>query len=128
MLTPEEKGFYIDTAIRASELSSCSSRQGSVVVRDRKILSHGYNRKIIKDEKWEISAIYDAIFGSDKNLIENSTVFCSYFPSVADIILIVASGVVSINFVGDVNDSESVLLLNKLAAAKISLEIVAFKK
>lgn len=124
MLTPEEKSFFIEIAIGAIKLSGCSPGRAAVLVRDRQILSHGYNRKIMKNEKWEISAIYDVIFGARQEDLTGTTLFCTYFPTVEDLMLIVATGVSSINFIGGITDKDAVFFLNKITGSGIPLEIV----
>ena len=126
MLNPEEKFFFINIAIGARKLSGCNPRRGAVLIRDRQILSHGYNRRIIKNEKWEINAIYDAVFGARGGDLTGTTLFCTYFPTVDDLILILSTGISSINFVGKITDSDkdAVLFLNKITSAGIPLEIV----
>jgi hypothetical protein len=98
------------------------------LVNDRQLLSHGYNRWIMKDEKWEISAIYDAIFGARKENLAGSMLFCTYFPTVEDLILISATGITSINFLGPIINQESVMFINKLNASHIPLEIFELQK
>ena len=130
MLRPEEKAFFMHIALGARELSGCSVGQGAVIVRDRRLLAYGFNKKVTMKGAWEISAIYDAIFGSRTDNLEGTCLFCTYFPSVNDIILIASIGGISINFFDSITEanSEAVRLLNELNAESIPLEIVQLQK
>jgi deoxycytidylate deaminase len=114
------------TAVGARELSGCPIGQGAVIVRDRSLLAYGFNRKITPKGSWEISANYDAIFGARVENLDGSFLFCTYFPTVDDIILIVSVGCIEINFMGSItkDNSEAVRLLNQLSEESIPLEIV----
>lgn len=124
MLGAQEKSFFIYTAIGARELSGCDIKQGAVLIQDRKLLAYGFNKKIIKEEKWEISAIYDAIFGSRTESLIDATLFCTFFPSVDDIKLMVSVGIASLYLIGETGDAEAVYFINKLNAGGIPLEII----
>jgi deoxycytidylate deaminase len=130
MLRPEEKSFFIYVAAGASNLSECSDKRGAVIVRDRRLLAYGYNRKLTTKDTWEISAIYDAIFGTYSENLENTNIFCTYFPSVEDIKLIVSVGVYSIYFMGVITEADSgaVRMVNQLNSEHIPLEIVQLQK
>jgi hypothetical protein len=56
--------------------------------------------------------------------------FCTYFPTVEDVILILSTGVASINFMGGVTDKDrdAVMFLNKISASGIPLEIVELER
>jgi deoxycytidylate deaminase len=123
MLEDKEKGFYTETAIGASKLSGCLPRQGALLIQDRRILAHGYNKKIITGEEWEMSAIYDAVFASRNEKLEGTTLFTTYFPTIEDLKLIVAVGITSLYFMGNINDAKAVKLLNNLKSESIPLEI-----
>jgi tRNA(Arg) A34 adenosine deaminase TadA len=113
-------------AVGARDLSGCPIKRGAVIVRDRRLLAYGFNRKITVKGTWEISAIYDAVFGARTEDLDGSTLFCTYFPSVDDIILIASIGGISINFMDSITEtnSEAVRLLNQLTEESIPLEIV----
>ena len=80
----------------------------------------------MKKGSWEISAIYDAIFGARSENLNGTTLFCNYFPSIDDLKLIVSVGIISINIPGAIIDidPEVIKLLNEINAEEIALEIV----
>jgi deoxycytidylate deaminase len=124
MLTTEEKRFFIDTALGIGRISKCPLQQGAVLVRGSRILSHGYNRRIVPNKDWEISAIYDALFGArDTNLLDTA-LFSTYFPPLDDTKLILATGVSTLYFLGKITSPETVSLLNSLQGSSISLEVI----
>ena len=114
MLGDREKSFFIHTAMGASEFSGCERKQGALLVRDTRILSYGFNRRVVKDKKWEVSAAYDAIFGSRQEDLSGTAIFLSYFPEVDDLKLIVATGIKSIYFNGKIDDAKAVEFMNNL--------------
>jgi len=124
MLTAEEKGFFASIAWGASKLSGCGTKEGAVLVQGRKILSYGYNRKIIPDKQWEMSATLDTLFGSKDVDITGTYLFLTRFPRIYDMKLILASGVASVYFFGEIDDSEAVQLANIASESSISLEII----
>lgn len=78
-----------------------------------------------------MTAIYDAVFGARSEDLEGTAIYCTYFPTVADIMLIVSVGVSSINFLGVIKpeeNTEAVRLLNQLNSEHIQLEIVQLQK
>lgn len=78
-----------------------------------------------------MTAIYDAIFGARSEDLNDTTVFCTYFPTVHDIMLMVSVGVSSINFLGLIKpeeNTEAVHLLNQLNSERIQLEIIQLQK
>jgi deoxycytidylate deaminase len=117
-------------AVGASYLSECSDKRGAVVVRNRRLLAYGYNRKLTVKNGWEISAIYDAIFGTYSENLEDAVLFCTYFPSIDDIKLIVSAGIKTIKFTGTISEENSgtVKLVNQLNSEHIPLEIVQLQK
>jgi deoxycytidylate deaminase len=130
MLKPEEKSFFIHVALGARDLSNCSTRTGAVIVRGRKLLGYGYNRKVTTKDDWEMTSIYDAIFGARSEDLDGTGVFCTYFPTIADIMLMVSVGVSSIHFLGTIKpeeNSESIQLLNQLNSEHNPLEIIQLK-
>jgi hypothetical protein len=58
--------------------------------------------------------------------ISKSAVFSTYFPTMDDVKLIVATGVSSIYFSGDINDKSTVDLINCLVEEGLVLEIIQF--
>ena len=124
MLTPEEKRFFADIALGASRLSRCDTQKGAVLINGRQIQSYGFNRKIMN---WEISAIYDAIFGAKDVNMSNFVLFSNYFPHLNDMILIVSVGITIIYFFGDITDTEAVKFANGLKDESIPLEIINLK-
>jgi hypothetical protein len=86
--------------------------------------STGRSRPIIKGKKWEISAVYDAIFQARDIDITGGVLFSSCFPNLEDFKLIVASGIDTVYFCGKIDKPDAVELLNTLPDAKISLEII----
>ena len=128
MLTTQEKKFFADTAWGVSELSACSKgRKGAVIVRDRKIASTGYNRRIITERDWEVSAIYDAIFSVKHEDMTEQILFSTYFPSFDDVKLIVSVGITSIYWFGETDNIQAVELLNFLPKNSIPLKITHLK-
>jgi deoxycytidylate deaminase len=124
MLTETEKSVFAGLTLGNKELSGCPIKQGAVLVQNHRILSHGYNRRIIKDKEWEVSAIYDTLFGARNLDLTGSSIFSTYFPSLDELKLIIAAGIISLYFFGEVQNIESVKLLNALPEASIPLEIV----
>lgn len=127
MLTKEEKQFFFDTAKRARKLSNCNESNGAILIQGKRILAHGYNRRIIKDKDWEISAIYDAIFGARDIDISGSTIFSSYFPTIDDMKLILVTGISTVYFSGEISNNSTIELINCLPEAGISLELIQLK-
>jgi len=125
MLTDQEKAFFEKTAIQAGFLSK--SGHGAIIVRDRTILSYGCERDLIKDNRWTVSAIYDAILKAHEDL-SGCYIFISYFPVKEDISLIVASGITRVYFTGNVGDSESVQIINASASSANPLEIIKLEE
>ena len=124
MLTEEEKKFFINTALGVCRLSKCPIQQGAVLIRGSRILSHGFNRKIIADKEWEISAIYDAIFSARDSDLTGTDLFSTYFPSLEEMKLIIAVGIKTFRFLGKITHPETVQLLNSLPGPPKSIEII----
>lgn len=124
MLTKTEKRFFADTAWGASVLSICKPRRGAALINGRQIQSYGFNKKIIKGKKWEISAIYDVIFGAKNIDMSGFILFSTYFPSLDDMVLIVAVGISSVYFFGEISDVSTIEFTNNLKEGSISLEII----
>lgn len=124
MLGPLEKSFFMHTAMGARELSSFEPKRGAVLTKDKQLLSYGFNRRIIKNEGWEMSAVYDAIFGARSQDLSGAILFSTYFPSVDDFKLITSVGILSLNFTGIVEDVDSVRFLNAINSNSIPLEII----
>ena len=72
----------------------------------------------------EVSAVQDALYASRDVDLTGAVLFASYFPSLEDLKLIVATGVSTIYFFGEINDANSVSLINNLASSSIPLEII----
>lgn len=90
-------------------------------------MATGYNRLIIPGKTWEISAICDAILNAGDAKLIGGSIFCSYFPELDDVKLMVATGITSVFFSGKVTDNvDAVALLNCLPDAGITLEITQF--
>lgn len=124
-MSPELKAFYISVCIEASRLSKCSELKGCCLAKGDRILSYGFNRQLIDDKKWEVSAIQDALFGVRDVDMTNAVIFSSCFPDLEDIKLIYATGIRSVYFMGETNKAETVEFLNSLSNP---LEIVKLKK
>jgi len=108
-----------------SGLSSLGERRGAVLVKEGKLLSVGYNRRIIAEEKdTEISAIYDAIFSSRDINLEGSYIFSSYFPEKEDLKLMVVTGVQKVYFLGKIDDQETTKLAGILIKKAIPLDFI----
>ena len=71
-----------------------------------------------------MSATYDAIFGARIEDLKKAFIFLTYFPTVDDLKLIVATGISAIYFHGKIEDTESVKFMNDITKASIPLEIV----
>lgn len=120
-----EKHFFATTAMSVSGLSSLGERRGAVLVKEGKLLSVGYNRRIIAEEKdTEISAIYDAIFSSRDINLEGSYIFSSYFPEKEDLKLMVVTGVQKVYFLGKIDDQETTKLAGILIKKAIPLDFI----
>jgi deoxycytidylate deaminase len=124
VFSPEEKRFFAAICLNAKSLSSCKEPKGAALIQGRKILSYGYNKTIIKDKPWEMSAIFDAIFGTISADISGSVLFSSYFPDINDLKLICSSGVSVLYFFGKITDTDSVEFLNSTKDSPISLEVL----
>jgi len=125
MLTENEKYFFAVTARAVQQLSTCTEHRGAVLVRGNKILSTGYNRKIIFGKDWEASAIFDVIFSARDVDMTGAVIFCSHFPDLEDIKLIIISGINHIYFFGEYPGlgDPVVDLLNSLNSNSILLQI-----
>jgi hypothetical protein len=123
-ISQEEKKFFADNAWGASKLSTCTIRRGASLIRGNRIISTGYNRLIIKDKKWEISAIYDAVFSARDLDLTGTSLFSTHFPNTNDVILLISVGVSTLYFFGGTNDHSAVELINNLTGASILLEII----
>jgi deoxycytidylate deaminase len=84
-------------------------------------LSYGFNRRL---SEWEISAIYDAIFSARDMDLTGTAIFSTYFPTLDDMKLIVATGISSIYYFGEITDMDAVRLINNLNEKSMSLEII----
>ena len=98
------------------------------MVRDRRILSYGFSKRIIPGKEWEVSAIYDVMFGTMDLDLTKSSLFSTRFPNLEELKLIVATGVESLYFFGEITDPNTVRLANELPEASIPLEIVQLEK
>ena len=124
MFTFEERKFFANTARGVSALSSCPTKHGAVLVRGHKILSTGHNRRIIPaSDRWESSAIFDAVFSARDTDLTGSALFLTYYPSLEDMKLLIAAGIIAIWFFGEITDTATVELSNSLPNASIPLEI-----
>lgn len=128
MLTKKEKRFFADIAWGASALSICEPGRGAALINGRQVQSYGFNKKIIKNKKWEISAIYDTVFGAKDIDMSNFILFSTYFPSLDDMILIVSVGISSVHFFGKITDMEAVEFTNSLKDDSIPLEIIQLEQ
>lgn len=122
MLRTPEKRFFATIALGAKELSCCNKKSGAVLIQGRRILSYGYSRKVIKNEDWEISAIYDTLFGARDQDIRDSILFSTEFPNLEEMELIVASGIGILYFFGKADKIDAINLANKT-----SIEIIKLK-
>lgn len=95
-----------------------------MLVRDRRILSYGFRKKLIADKPWEISAVYDALFGARIDDLSGSYLFTTAFPDQQDMILIVSVGIASLHYLGKIEDMAAVQIANSLAEAKVPMEVV----
>jgi len=123
MLTKGEKSFFLRTARGAGELSGSNIKGGAVLVKGKKLLSTGCNKIIVKGHKWEMSAIFDAIFSARDVDLTDTAIFSTYFPDINDIKLIIATGVSKVYFYGKIDNPETVELMNSLVTNLIPLEI-----
>jgi deoxycytidylate deaminase len=79
---------------------------------------------LIKGEKWEVSAVYDTMFAARDVDLSGSDLFCSYFPTVDDLKLIISVGIKNLYFLGKIDDKESVSLLNSFDKSRKILEVI----
>lgn len=105
----------------------CEPKRGAALINGRQIQSYGFNKKVIKGKKWEISAIYDVLFGTKDIDMSGFILFSTYFPSLDDMILIVAVGISTVYFFGEVVDVSTVEFTNNLKEGSISLEMIHLK-
>jgi len=90
----------------------------------RQIQSYGFNKKVIKNKKWEVSAIHDAVFGAKDADMSNFILFSTYFPYLDEMILVVSVGIKSVYFFGKVTDVKTVEFVNSLKDDSIPLEMI----
>ena len=90
-------------------------------------MATGCNRLIVPGKKWEISAIYDAVFSARDLNLAGSHVFCNYFPDLDDVKLMAATGIASVYFSGKVTNQDAVALLNSLTDAGMPIEVTQFE-
>ena len=114
----------MSVAAGAARLSECGIKEGAVLVREQKIMSYGYNRDIIPGKEWNLSAISDALMGSKENDISNCTIFCTRFPKIEDMMLIVATGIKTLYFLGDITDQAVVRFMKEINSIHNCLEVV----
>lgn len=124
MLTTPEKRFFATMARTASELSECNPKQGTVLIKGRKIISYGYNKKISTKGPWEMSAVYDAIFSSYRTELMGTTLFSNYFPILDDLKMIIACGIETVYFFGSMKNAETVKLANAITEDGIPLQFI----
>jgi deoxycytidylate deaminase len=126
-ITKEEKKFFADTAWGASRLSKCNLKRGAILINGRQIESYGFSKKIIRNKEWEISAIYDAIFGAKGSNMSGFFLFSTHFPSLNDMLLVVSVGISAVYFFGEITDVEVVRFSNSLSEDSISLDMIQLK-
>jgi len=120
-----EKIFFIKSAIGAGELSECEPGHGATIARHKQILSFGFNKKIVENEQWEISAIQAVILNCKEAHLEDTSLFSTYFPTIDDLKTIVSVGITSIYYLGEAEDKAEIKhFLNKLSEKSIPLEII----
>ena len=108
MLSPKEKEFFASATWGAASLSSCGRKHGAVLVgREYGTLSFGFNRTLTID--LESSAIQELLLSG---VPKGSTIFSTKFPSHDDMKLLLAANLLKIYFFGEVNDMDSVKLVN----------------
>ena len=128
MLTDPEKTIFAGLALSIRELSGCPDKQGAVLVQHHRVLAHGHNRRIIKDKEWEVSAIYDALYGARSLDIAGAILYSTYYPTLDEFKMIIATGIITLYFFGEPQNADTIKLLNALPAASIPLEIVRLQK
>ena len=111
-------------AAGAARLSQCGIKEGAVLVQGRKIMSYGYNRDIIPEKEWSLSAVTDALLGSKENDLSGCYIFCTYFPRVQDLTLLIGTGIKTLYFLGDITDQEAVRFMREVNSDHKCLEIV----
>ena len=128
MFTKNEKSFFADVTWGASRLSACDPKKGAVLINGHQIQSYGFNKSIIKNREWEISAIYDTLFGSTNINMSNFVLFTTCFPCLNEMVLIISVGISTIYFFGEITDVNSVKFVNSLKDAHIPLEIIKLEQ
>ena len=71
-----------------------------------------------------MSAAADALFGVRDLDLHGTCLFLTHFPKIEDMKMILAVGVGTLYFFGNVNDPESIDLANSLSSTTLSLEMV----
>lgn len=124
MLGKRQKKFFAVITWGASELSACSVKKGAVVVKEKIILGYGFNRKIIKNKNYEISAIYDAIFSARSDDLTGTYLFTTHFPVLEECKLIISCGISTIYFFGEITDPYTVEIANNTSKESINLKFI----
>lgn len=75
-------------------------------------------------EIWTISGVYDTLFGARDLDLSGSVLFCTQFPTLEEMKLIVSAGIESVYFFGQVSDPETAKFANSLTKASIPLELI----
>ena len=124
MLNTQEKVFFATIARNAGELSGCDPKDGAVLIKSRRILSYGFNKRIVPAKDWAISAIYDTLFGSRDIDFSGADLFTTRFPTTEELKLIAASGIATVYFTGPIDHIEDLQFASNLFEAGIPLEII----
>lgn len=71
-----------------------------------------------------MSAIYDAIFSSRDKDLTRTVLFSTHFPVLEDSKLIIACGISTIYFFGQINDPYTVEIANNVSKESIKLNFI----
>jgi hypothetical protein len=134
----ERRNFYAAVVQQSKQLSKCTSPKAALIVRGESLCGLGTNKILATGGKIktdiETSPVFEAlatsgIFGRDFGQTgsgdgcdntgrtsnrEIRSAFLTYFPHVGELVLLYQSGVQVIYFFGDLDDEDSVNLLNSL--------------
>lgn len=132
----KRRNFFASVVQQSKQLSECIKPKASLIVRGESIYGIGYNKAIIsgaaggeKHDKdyYETSPVFDAIkqdvlrgnieyAGQEVrgNKPGRGVAFLSYFPHIDEIKLLYQAGIFTIYFFGDIDDEDSVNLMNNI--------------
>ncbi len=124
--------YFVKIIIATAERSSCNRlKVGSIIVKNNRIVSQGYNgflsgckhESIVRDghEQATVHAEQNAISFCARNGVscENSIIYITHYPCVNCMKLICASGIKEIRYINDYKNDDVVKRLSELSGINI---------